>query len=269
VTKAAVSKRVQPGRRRVAAHRGRGRRILLELTPKGVELVRVKGGELEAEFAQMLDPRLDPVSSGTGITPAALNAICRHSPTSSSRRSHAMNRRLLVIVGTLPIPSPTLAESYVSSARAAGAEVRLIDLAHDPIPDHPRTRDQLRAPRVGRTDDLPLDPDVARYLDDLFWADHIAIFHPAVVGHRAGSSEGVHRPCLPLERDVPLSRTLCPVRPPARRTHGTHRHDDGLSSVLEPPRLPRRRRASLSRATLGYCGVRTVGITLHARALQR
>jgi putative NADPH-quinone reductase len=66
----------------------------------------------------------------------------------------------------------------VSSARAAGAEVRLIDLAHDPIPDHPRTRDQLRAPRVGRTDDLPLDPDVARYLDDLFWADHIAIFHP-------------------------------------------------------------------------------------------
>lgn len=77
VTKAAVSKRVPAlvadGWLRTTA--GEGRRILLELTPKGVELVRVAGGELEAEFAQMLtDPRLDPVSSGTGITPAALNA---------------------------------------------------------------------------------------------------------------------------------------------------------------------------------------------------
>ncbi|RKS85657.1 DNA-binding MarR family transcriptional regulator [Microbacterium sp. AG790] len=77
VTKAAVSKRVP---RLVAdgwltATAGEGRRIILELTPKGVELVRIAGGELEAEFTQMLtDPRLDTLRSGTGITPAALNA---------------------------------------------------------------------------------------------------------------------------------------------------------------------------------------------------
>ncbi|EIC08918.1 MAG: transcriptional regulator [Microbacterium sp. 69-7] len=77
VTKAAVSKRVPTlvADGWLTATAGEGRRIILELTPKGVELVRIAGGELEAEFAQMLaDPRLHPLRSGTGISPAALNA---------------------------------------------------------------------------------------------------------------------------------------------------------------------------------------------------
>lgn len=77
VTKAAVSKRVPTlvADGWITATAGEGRRIVLELTPTGAELVRIAGGELEVEFTQMLaDPRLDPVRSGTGITPAALNA---------------------------------------------------------------------------------------------------------------------------------------------------------------------------------------------------
>ncbi|MBF4561578.1 MarR family transcriptional regulator [Microbacterium sp. VKM Ac-2870] len=77
VTKAAVSKRVPTlvADGWITATAGEGRRIVLELTSTGAELVRIAGGELEVEFTQMLaDPRLDPVRSGTGITPAALNA---------------------------------------------------------------------------------------------------------------------------------------------------------------------------------------------------
>ena len=173
-----------------------------------------------------------------------------------------MNRRLLVIVGT-PLPDTlthALAESYVSSARAAGAEVRLIDLAHDPIPDHPRTRDQLRAPRVGRTDDLPLDPDVARYLDDLFWADHIAIFHPQWWGTVPAALKAfIDRVFLSNATFRYRERSALSDRLLAGRTAR-------IVMTMDSPRFWNRvvyrgaAEASLSRATLGYCGVRTVGI---------
>src|SRR5690606_3850944 len=84
-----------------------------------------------------------------------------------------MTRRILVVIGT-PLPTTlthALAAAYVASARRAGAEVRVIDLAVDPIPDHPRSRAELRAPRD--TADRPLDPVVGRYLDDVLWADHL------------------------------------------------------------------------------------------------
>lgn len=76
VTKAAVSKRVPTlvSDGWITATPGEGRRIVLELTAQGAELVRVAGGELETAFTEMLDdPRLDPVRSGSGITPSALN----------------------------------------------------------------------------------------------------------------------------------------------------------------------------------------------------
>lgn len=174
-----------------------------------------------------------------------------------------MNRRLLVIVGTsLPDTlTHALAESYVSSARAAGADVRLIDLAHDPIPDHPRSRDQLRAPRSGRTDDLPLDPDVARYLDDLFWADHIAIFHPQWWGTVPAALKAfIDRVFLSNATFRYRERSALSDRLLAGRTAR-------IVMTMDSPRFWNRlvyrgaAEASLSRATLGYCGVRTVGIT--------
>ncbi|MBF4561577.1 NAD(P)H-dependent oxidoreductase [Microbacterium sp. VKM Ac-2870] len=174
-----------------------------------------------------------------------------------------MTRRLLVIVGT-PVPDTlthALAEGYASSARAAGAEVRMIDLAHDPIPDHPRTRNQLRAPRAGRTDDLPLDPDVARYVGDLFWADHIAIFHPQWWGTVPAALKAF------IDR-VFLSNATFRYR---ERSALSDRLLTGRTAriimTMDSPRLWNRlvyrgaAEASLSRATLGYCGVRTVGIT--------
>ena len=77
VTKAAVSKRVPT---RVAdgwitADGGEGRRIVLGLTPRGADLVRIAGGELEAEFAGMLaEMRNGPASAGDPIDDGALNA---------------------------------------------------------------------------------------------------------------------------------------------------------------------------------------------------
>lgn len=77
VTKAAVSKRVPAlvADGWITATPGDGRRVVLALTARGAELVRVAGGELEAAFTEMLaDPRLDPAHSPTGIEPADLNA---------------------------------------------------------------------------------------------------------------------------------------------------------------------------------------------------
>jgi len=76
VTKAAVSKRV-PGlvtEGWIAADAGGGRRIVLSLTAKGAALVETAGGELEAEFTEMLaDPRLDPDLSPGAIDRTQLN----------------------------------------------------------------------------------------------------------------------------------------------------------------------------------------------------
>lgn len=76
VTKAAVSKRVPAlvADGWVTAEGGEGRRIVLGLTPRGADLVRVAGGELEAEFAGMLGELRGSRAGGDGIDPDALNA---------------------------------------------------------------------------------------------------------------------------------------------------------------------------------------------------
>ncbi len=77
VTKAAVSKRVPAlvADGWITADGGEGRRIVLGLTPRGAALVRIAGGELEAEFAALFaDPRLDPRRSAGAVDPATLNA---------------------------------------------------------------------------------------------------------------------------------------------------------------------------------------------------
>ena len=86
--------------------------------------------------------------------------------------------RILVIVGT-PLPDSlvhALADSSVTGAREAGAEVRVVDLARDEIPGHPTERNELRAPRD--TNDRPLDLTVAAYVDSLAWAEHVVFVYP-------------------------------------------------------------------------------------------
>ena len=174
-----------------------------------------------------------------------------------------MTRRILVIVGT-PLRDSlnhALALAYADAARAAGADVRVIDLAHDPIPDHPRTPDQLRAPRPGRADDLALDPAVARYLDDVLWADHLAVFHPQWWGTVPAALKAfIDRVFLSgaafrYRERSPLSERLLRGR--------TAR----ITMTMDSPRLWNRlvyrgaAEASLARATFAYCGIRTIGIT--------
>ncbi|MFK4805539.1 NAD(P)H-dependent oxidoreductase [Microbacterium sp. ZW CA_36] len=86
--------------------------------------------------------------------------------------------RILVVIGT-PLAGSlnhALAHSYADAARAAGAEVRLVDLARDAVPRHPSDRNEMRLPRSDA--DVPLDPEVAAYVADVDWADHLAFFFP-------------------------------------------------------------------------------------------
>lgn len=176
-----------------------------------------------------------------------------------------MNRRLLVIIGT-PIPDSlahALADGYVASARAAGAEVRVIDLARDPVPAHPRSHDQLRMPRPGRDDDLPLDPEVARYIDDVRWADHLTVFHPQWWGTVPAALKAfIDRVFLSGAAFRYRERSVVSERLLRGRTAR-------IVMTMDSPRLWNRlayrgaAEASLARATFAYCGIRTIGITRH------
>ncbi len=172
-----------------------------------------------------------------------------------------MSHRILVIVGT-PLPDTlthALAHAYADGARDGGADVRVIDLATDPIPGHPRTRDDLRAPRSDA--DRPLDPDVARYLDDVQWAQHLVIIHPQWWGTVPAALKAfIDRVFLSGAAFRYRERSSIPVQLLTGRTAR-------VVMTMDSPRLWNRlvyrgaAEASLTRATLGYCGVKTVGIT--------
>ncbi|BDV29950.1 NAD(P)H-dependent oxidoreductase [Microbacterium terricola] len=172
-----------------------------------------------------------------------------------------MTRRILVIIGT-PLPTTlthALATAYIERARVGGADVRVIDLAEDPIPGHPTSRDQLRAPRTA--DDRQLDPEVAAYLGDVQWAEHVALFFPQWWGtYPAALKAFIDRVFLSnaafryRERSAISDRLL---------TGRTAR----LVMTMDSPRFWNRlvyrnaAETSLTKAILGYCGIRTTGIT--------
>ncbi|MFT4157528.1 MAG: NAD(P)H-dependent oxidoreductase [Microbacterium sp.] len=172
-----------------------------------------------------------------------------------------MNRRVLVVIGT-PLPATlnhSLAHAYIDAARAGGAEVRVIDLADDPIPAHPRSREELRAPRDER--DRPLDPEVARYLADVLWAEHLVLFHPQWWGtYPAAMKAFIDRVILSGAAFRYRDRSAVPERLLAGRTAR-------IVMTMDAPtwwnRFVYRNAAetSLKRAILEYCGVKTVGVT--------
>jgi len=172
-----------------------------------------------------------------------------------------MTRRILVVVGT-PLPGTlthALAGAYADAARAGGADVRVIDLAVDAIPGHPRHRDELRAPRTDA--DRPLDPEVAGYLDDVRWADHLVILHPQWWGTVPAALKAfIDRVFLSGAAFRYRERTALSERLLAGRTAR-------IVMTMDSPRFWNRlvyrnaAETSLTRATLGYCGVKTVGVT--------
>ncbi|WP_345801757.1 NAD(P)H-dependent oxidoreductase [Microbacterium sp. AZCO] len=172
-----------------------------------------------------------------------------------------MNPRILVIVGT-PIAGSlnhALASSYVDAASAGGADVRVVDLANDPIPQHPTSRDELRMPRTD--DDAPLDPDVARYVADVQWADHLVFFHPQWWGtYPAALKAFIDRVFLSGFAYRYRPKTALSERLLAGRTAR-------IVMTMDTPRFWNRlvyrnaAETSLKSAILGYCGVKTTGIT--------
>ncbi|MDE0547405.1 NAD(P)H-dependent oxidoreductase [Microbacterium sp. C7(2022)] len=169
--------------------------------------------------------------------------------------------RILVVIGTPIADSLThsLAQSYATAAREAGAQVDVIDLATDPIPAHPTSRNELRAPRTD--DDRPLDPDVADYVARVANADHLALFFPQWWGtYPAALKAFVDRVFLSgfAFRYRPTGKLWDPLL-----TGRTAR----IVMTMDSPRLwnaLRYRHAaeiSLKNAILSYCGIRTAGIT--------
>ena len=169
--------------------------------------------------------------------------------------------RILVIVGT-PFAGSlnhALAQSYAEAARTGGAEVRVVDLANDAVPQHPSVRDEVRLPRTDA--DVPLTPEVAAYVADVDWADHLVFFFPQWWGS------------LPGALKTWIDRVF--VRGFAYRYRTTGRLWDKLLTgrsarivmTMDSPRFwnawvyrdaPIR---SLRNATLEYCGVKVRGVT--------
>lgn len=172
-----------------------------------------------------------------------------------------MNQRILVLIGT-PLPATlnhALARAYIDAARRAGADVRVIDLADDPIPSHPRSREELRAPRDEH--DRQLDPEVARYLADVLWAEHLVFFHPQWWGtYPAAMKAFIDRVILSGAAFRYQQTTAVPEKLLTGRTAR-------IVMTMDSPRWWNRfvyrnaAETSLKRAILGYCGVRTIGVT--------
>lgn len=175
-----------------------------------------------------------------------------------------MSNCILVIIGTPLVGSFThaLAGAYVESARSRGAEVRIVDLAADPVPDHPARRAELRMPRTDA--DVPLSAEVAASIDDLRWADHVAIFFPQWWGS------------YPAALKAYVDRVF--LSGFAFRYHDTGTGWDRLLTgrtarlvmTMDSPSWWSRwvygdsAIRSLARATLWYCGIRVRGVTRFA-----
>ncbi|WP_236779163.1 NAD(P)H-dependent oxidoreductase [Agromyces seonyuensis] len=151
-----------------------------------------------------------------------------------------------------------LAASYADAARAAGAEVRVIDLAERRFPHDPVGQADLHIGRDGSRDHL--DPGIVAMIDDVEWADHLLIVYPQWWGtYPAALSAFFDRVFLSgfafARGSGPISERLLTGR--------TAR----IVMTMDSPGFWHRfvyRTASdtaISRATLGFTGIRTTGIT--------
>jgi putative NADPH-quinone reductase len=174
--------------------------------------------------------------------------------------------RTLVVIGH-PVAGSfnhALAERYVAGLRAAGLgdeDVRVADLAAEPFPHDPATKADVRAPGG---DTSHLDARIAGWTEDLRWAEHVVIFFPQWWGTYPAALKAF------LDRVV-----LSGVAFRYGRGHVSERLLTGTTArvvmTMDSPRLwnalvyRHAAETSLVRATLGYCGVRTVGVTRLAK----
>lgn len=178
----------------------------------------------------------------------------------ASRRPDAPDRapHVLVVVGT-PLPDSlvqSLARSYAQAIETR-AEVRTIDLSLQPVPAHPANRTDVR---VAPGQQQSFGPAIDGYIADVLWADHIAIVYPQWWG------------TYPAALKAFFDRVF--VAGSAFRYLGGRRWEKLLSGrtarivmTMDSPRFWNRlsyRNASeisIKNAILGYCGVKTLGIT--------
>ena len=153
-----------------------------------------------------------------------------------------------------------LAEQYATGLRAASvdaSEVRVIDLAEREFDLLPAARGDLRAPDG---DTSHLEPRIRAFIDDVAWADHLVFFFPQWWGTYPAVLKAF------LDRAI-LSGTAFRYGRGQISTRLLEGKTARIVMTMDSPiawnRFVYRNAAetSLKRATLGYCGVRTIGIT--------
>lgn len=170
--------------------------------------------------------------------------------------------RILAIVGH-PIAGSlnhALAERYAAGFRAAAgasSELRLVDLAGHAFELSPAERSAVRAPG-GETGHL--DPRVRDLVTDVEWAEHLVFFFPQWWGTYPAVLKAF------LDRAILSGRAYASGRGPIATPLLTGR-TARIVMTMDAPVLWNRfvyrsaAETSLKRATLAYCGIRTVGIT--------
>ncbi|KQM80986.1 NAD(P)H-dependent oxidoreductase [Agromyces sp. Leaf222] len=153
-----------------------------------------------------------------------------------------------------------LAAQYLTGLRAASvapADLRVIDLAEREFDLLPTARGDLRAPDG---DTSHLEPRIRAFVDDVAWADHLVFFFPQWWGTYPAVLKAF------LDRAI-LSGTAFTYGRGQISTRLLDGKTARIVMTMDSPiawnRFVYRNAAetSLKRATLGYCGVRTIGIT--------
>ncbi|GAA0620354.1 NAD(P)H-dependent oxidoreductase [Sporichthya brevicatena] len=168
--------------------------------------------------------------------------------------------RTLIVIGhpfteTL---NHALAAEYEAGLREGGHSVRVIDLAQATLATSPAGRTALRPGPDGQTDHL--SDEVRAMIDDVLWAEHLVFFHPQWWGTYPGVLKTFVDQVFLAGIAFRMESGPMPVRLLRGRTAR-------LVMTMDSPsfwnRFAYRNAAetSLKRAILGYCGVRTVGIT--------
>ncbi len=171
-----------------------------------------------------------------------------------------MTTRILIVIGH-PFAGSlqhSLAAAYAASATEYGADVDVIDLAVDPLPAFPRSRDEVRAPRTA--DDHQPAPEIADYARRVREADHIALFYPQWWGtYPAVLKHFFDMTLLSGDAYAYGSRSDNWVRGLKGRTARIVHTSDSPTWFS---RLVYRNAsiASVKTATLWYCGIKTVKV---------
>jgi len=167
-----------------------------------------------------------------------------------------MTARILVIVGT-PLPNTLARATADAYLRGLGesAEVRVIDLAHDPIPAHPATTADLRA-----ADGLThLDADIQRYIADVDWAQHVVIAYPQWWGTQPAALKAFIDRVFIARHSFAYDDGLLPKRLLTGRTAR-------VFMTMDSPRFWNRlvyrnaSETSLTKAVLEFCGIKVRGV---------